>query len=562
VTERHESQQRVAEHVATLEAVFGNSVFGVLVLDAEDRVLRANDVFARMSGYDPATIVGMPARLVTHEADPLELVDGAAADGGTTVGIAHRRLIARDGTPYFVATETRTLPPDGDARRIIIVNDVTRLHEANTELSQRARFDAQTGLLARSHFRARLAAELDRAARDAATVAVLWIDLDGFKQVNDRYGHQAGDAALREVAGRLQQLIRRHDAVGRLGGDEFAILVTDLGHAEDLEPVTQRVLDTLREPVHLHDTQVCLSGSVGVAMSPADGTDPDTLLHSADTAMYSAKEGGSDRRVYFRAAMNEAAEHRAGLRHDLAEALRKRRFVLHYQPVVDIATRAVRSVEALIRWERDGAVVPAADFMAVAEQTGQLQAIGAISLDLLDEDLPVLRGELGDGALTVCVNLSPAQLEEREMLDRLLAWGPPGGFEGIVIEVTEAAALARGGRAVETLALLSRLGVRLSIDDFGTGYSNLALLDRLRPSLIKIDRTLLVGAIDQPRGEAVLRAAVQLAHALEAEVVLEGVENERLWTLAQSLPAEQAQGFHLGRPMPLADLANWVRSRR
>ena len=442
------------------------------------------------------------------------------------------------------------------------MHDVTRLHEANTELAQRARFDAQTGLLARGHFRARLAAELDRAGRTDATVAVLWIDLDGFKQVNDRYGHQAGDVALREIAGRLQQLIRRHDAVGRLGGDEFAILVTDVGHAEDLEPVTQRVLDTLREPVHLRDTQVYLSGSVGVAVAPADGTDPDTLLHSADTAMYSAKEGGCDRRVYFREAMNQAAEDRAGLRHDLAVALRERRFVLHYQPVIDVASGAVRSVEALIRWQRDGTVVTAGDFMSVAEQTGQLRAIGAISLDLLDEDLRVLRGELGGEALTVCVNLSPAQLEEREMLDRLLAWEPAGGFDEIVIEVTEAAALARGGRAVETLTLLGRLGVRLSIDDFGTGYSNLGLLDRLRPSFIKIDRTLLVGAVDQPRGEAVLRAAVQLAHALEAEVVLEGVENERLWSLARSLPAEQAQGFHLGRPMPLADLVSWIRSRR
>jgi two-component system CheB/CheR fusion protein len=500
---------------------------------------------------------------VAQDADQLDGGPDPAAGTGSpnrlTMGVAHRRLIARDGTPYPVTMETRPLHPDDDARQIVIVHDVTRLHEANTELAVRARYDEQTGLLARAHFRTLLAKELARADRGHGMLAVLWIDLDGFKQVNDRYGHPAGDLVLREIASRLQHLIRRQDAVGRLGGDEFAMLVTDIDQVDGLEPITQRVLSALREPIQLRDSQIHLSGSVGVALAPEDGHDPDSLLHSADTAMYAAKQAGRDRRAYFQADMNQAAETRAGARQDLAAAVRARRFVMYYQPVVDIESGKLSSVEALIRWVRDGQVVAAGEFMGVAEQTGQLRAIGAIGIDLIDEDLRILRANPATQHLPVCVNLAPSQLDERDILDRLLSWEPAGGFERLVVEVTEAAALSRGGRAVETLTLLGKLGVRLSIDDFGTGYSNLALLDRLRPSLIKIDRTLLVGAVDQPRGEAVLRAAVQLAQALEAEVVVEGVEDERLWKLTRSLGAEHAQGFHIARPMPLEDLIRWVR---
>jgi two-component system CheB/CheR fusion protein len=562
VTDTHHVEERAGEHLETLEAVFHNTVFGVLVLDSEDRVVRANDRIVRMSGYDHASLVGMPVRLVIQDTQPLDpFADVEIAPDPTaplTLGIAHRRLVGRNGLPYFVTMEIRQLSSGDGGARIVIVHDVTRLHEANLELAARALFDQNTGLLVRSYFREQLSRELARSDRSGAGLAVLWIDLDGFKAVNDRYGHQAGDIVLREVARRLQHASRRQDAVGRLGGDEFAMLVTDIDQADGLEAVAQRVLAVLREPIRLSDSQVYLSGSMGVAVAPEDGDDPDALLHSADTAMYAAKQAGHDRRVYFRADLNHAAEKRAGTRHDLAVAMRARQFVMHYQPVISTATGEVCSVEALIRWTREDGIVPAADFMAVAEQTGQLRAIGRIALDLIDEDLHTLRAEPGYEQLAVCVNLSPAQLEERDLLDWLVAWEPDGGFDRLVIEVTEAAALARGGRPVETLTLLRKLGARLSIDDFGTGYSNLALLDRLRPSIIKIDRTLLSRAENQPRGHAVLLAAVQLVHALDAQVVVEGVENEHLWRLACSLGAEQMQGFHLARPMSLPDLIGWI----
>jgi two-component system CheB/CheR fusion protein len=570
VTDRHEVARQTHDRLATLEAMYDNNVFGVLILDESDHIVEANAFFATMSGYDQEALVGMPIMVL---AEDYAVPHRSTTDDETgppapvlTLGIAHRRLVSRNGTPYFVTMEAGPLALGGGTRRIVLVHDVTRLHEANKELSAQARFDPQTGLLVRSHFRALVSEQLARASRAGTGLAVLWIDLDGFKAINDRYGHQAGDTALREIAIRLQRTARQQDAVGRLGGDEFAMVVTDVDQEDSLESVTARVLAVLREPILLNDAQVYVSGSIGVALAPDDGSDADVLMHHADTAMYSAKQAGRDRRVYFRSEMNRSAEARADIRHRLAAAVRARQFLVHYQPILDTTTGAVRSVEALVRWDRDGEAVAAEEFLALAEQTGHLPAIGRIALELIDRDLTAHGDDLGTdprGApLPICLNVSPVQLTDRHFVDWLLAWEPAGGFDRIVIEVTEAAALLRGGRAAETLTLLHRLGAHLSIDDFGTGYSNLALLDRLRPELIKIDRSLLARAGHQPRGLAVLTAAVHLAHALDAEVVIEGVESEELWRLTRRLDVESAQGFHLARPMTLPDLLTWIRDRR
>jgi two-component system CheB/CheR fusion protein len=570
VTDRHEVARQTHDRLATLEAMYDNSVFGVLILDESDHIVEANAFFATMSGYDQQTLVGMPIMVLAEDyaaPHPSTTDDEAGpAAPALTLGIAHRRLVSRNGTPYFVTMEAGPLALGGGTRRIVIVHDVTRLHEANEELSAQARFDPQTGLLVRSHFRALVSEQLARAARAGTGLAVLWIDLDGFKAINDRYGHRAGDTALREIAIRLQKTARQQDAVGRLGGDEFAMLVTDVDQEDSLESVTARVLAVLREPIVLDDAQVYVSGSIGVALAPEDGRDADVLMHHADTAMYSAKQAGRDRRVYFRSEMNRSAEARADTRHRLAAAVRAHQFLVHYQPILDTTTGAVRSVEALIRWDRDGEAVAAEEFLPLAEQTGHLPAIGRIALELIDHDLTAHGDDLGldprGAPLPICLNVSPVQLTDRHFVDWLLAWEPAGGFDRIVIEVTEAAALLRGGRAAETLTLLHRLGAHLSIDDFGTGYSNLALLDRLRPEFIKIDRSLLARAGHQSRGLAVLTAAVHLAHALDAEVVIEGVENDDLWQLTERLDVESAQGFHLAPPMALPDLLTWIRNRR
>ncbi len=275
--------------------------------------------------------------------------------------------------------------------------------------------------------------------------------------------------------------------------------------------------------------------------------------------MFVAKQRGGDRHAYFSTEMNERADARSEQRHELSVAVRNRDFELHYQPVVEVPTKRVAYVEALLRWRRGDKIVAAETFIAHAVETGQLRAIGRQVLEMLDADMATMRDRFADRQPRVSVNLSAKELEDRETRDWFIAWNPAGGFSRLIVEVTESVPFAPDGRAMDTLALLRRLGVTLSIDDFGTGYSNLELLDRIKPEIIKIDKSLLRrgGGADEPV-DKILTAANQLAHALDARVVVEGVADERKWEIVRALGAELAQGYFLAEPMPLAALMDWM----
>jgi two-component system CheB/CheR fusion protein len=518
-------------------------------------VLRADSAFAELSGVPPEALVGTPlASLVPDFDTPDE--DDAPASMWSKAGVVHRQLRSRDGRQFWVAVGKRSVAGDQvqPAARVVTVHDLTRLRDETGAISAQARFDQQTGSLTRAHFRDRLAEELSRADRAGRGVGVLWLDLDGFKDVNDRYGHRAGDAVLHEVAARLVQSARRQDSVGRLGGDEFAMIVTDFDDPDSLETVAARVLAALRTPIDSPDGVLHVSGSLGIAVGPGDGADADALMHSADTAMYAAKAAGRDRLAYFRSAMNRSAEVRATRRHQIAQAVRSEDFVMAYQPVVELATDRVVMAEALVRWQHEGRLVCAGDFMDVVHDTGHLRALGRLVLRLVDADLTVLDTGPRGQPLPVAINMSPEELDERDLVNRVMDWNPPGGFERVVIEVTESTLMSNQGRAMEGLVLLRRLGATIAIDDFGVGFSNLSMLERLQPSLIKIDRSLLVSASDDARSRAILSAAVGLGHALEARVVVEGVETQDQRDLVAALGADLGQGYFFARPMPLADL--------
>ena len=560
VTEQHELAAAAESRTAILQAVLENRVFGVVFLNDRGEITQANTVFEQITGYSGPSLIGMAlTALVRMDAEAeaaarIDDQDEPAPPPGMQLG----RLTARDGSMRIVTLQAHLLGdgPGATEAEMVIVQDITGQQVAGDELLTQARFDTQTGLAGRAYFRARVNAELGRADRAGQSVAVLWIDLDGFKEVNDHYGHRAGDEVLRELAARLQKSARRQDLVGRLGGDEFAILMTEPASGDRLEIAADRILAVLREPVTLSQSTVHLSGSMGIAVSPFDGTDADSLLHNADTAMYAAKQLGRDRRVYFRTDMNMAAEKRAELRHQLSAAARSQDFTMHYQPIVDSTTGEIQMAEALLRWNRDGEVVPAVDFIDLAEQTGQMRLIGRMVLDLVDQDLRVMSHRNG-ARLPIAVNLSPTQLEDRETTDWLLSWNPPGGLGRIVFEITESVDLTQNGRSLEMLTLLQRLGAKISIDDFGTGYSNFRFLDKLRPDFIKIDRSLLDGASKDPHALEVFAAALQIAHAMADAVVVEGIETEEEEVLVGRLEVPLSQGFRIAHPMPLADFERW-----
>ena len=472
VTDRHHLQRTATGRDAVLEALLSTRSVGILVLDSDDRIVQASDPVAEIVGYAPEALVGTPLNVLLEH-------DPAAAllpPTGNRIQLDARRLVGPDGIYRAVATELLPVAVVDDEggetapARVAIVHDVTRLRDISADLAAREQFDQQTGLLTRTYFRSRTG---ELVGANTEGLAVLWIDLDGFKEINDRFGHRSGDKVLATIAARLQRAARRNDVLGRLGGDEFAMLITRIEDLDSVEMLVHRICSAVREPIDIDGTLAYVSASVGIALHPQDGRTAEELLHNADIAMYAAKHGGRDRHAYFAAEMNDRADERAELRRELAGAVRAGEFELHYQPVIEVASGRLVHVEALLRWRRGGELVTADAFIEHALDSGQLRAIGRLVLKMLDVDITDLYGQLGDRQPRVAVNLSGSELEDRETADWLLAWNPAGGFERVIAEVTESVLLAQEGRAIHTLGVLRRLGATISVDDFGTGYFEL-----------------------------------------------------------------------------------------
>jgi two-component system CheB/CheR fusion protein len=563
VTDRHEGEARSTTRLHLYESVFNTEAFGVIAVDADGVVATCNATFAAMVSSTPASLVGRSLdALMTFEPDPttgsgtwLETIGPLAA--------GDHRLLSASGPGRWVALDVRPVPAaDGqEAAAIIVVVEVTALRESQRRLTRGAHVDEQTGIANRSWFNTRLEEELARSARSGRMAALASIDLDGFKEVNDQFGHAAGDVVLREVAARLRRLGRRQDVVGRIGGDEFALLLGGVEDEQEIGAVADRVLDSLREPIDLGTTHTSLTASVGIALAPNDGSDASTLLHSADVAMYHAKRSGRDCWSYFSPEMNVRANGRAQMRQQLAEAIGNRDFTMRYQPMVSLATGAVVAAESLVRWTRGDEIVAASAFIALAEETFQLRGLGHLIMDLLDADLARLGTTGGLDALPISLNLAVSQLEDPDLVDLMRAWKPTGGHGRLIIEVTETALLEHGSAAMRTLSTLRDLGATICIDDFGSGYASLGQLDVARASIIKFDRTLLRRASDGPFGRALFSAAADLVRAIGSRVVVEGIETAEDLALAAEVGAEWVQGYYVAEPMAIEDLATWVAGR-
>jgi two-component system CheB/CheR fusion protein len=403
-------------------------------------------------------------------------------------------------------------------------------------------------------------AQLTRSRRSGGSLALAWVDLDQFKEVNDHYGHAAGDAILAATAERLRDSVRDSDVIGRIGGDEFAVVLADYDNPFELESIVERIRTELRAPVAVGGADLIISGSVGIALFPHDGDTVDSLLQAADAAMYAVKLRGGDGLEYFDEAMRASADQRRRMRESINAAIASREFVLHYQPIVSTANGSMWGVEALLRWVRDGEVLPAEDFIAFCEQSGQIRALTAISMSLLQADLLRMRTD-GVDLGRACLNLSVAQLEDRSFHEVLDQMPSPTGLTGLVIEVTESLFLPDHGRALGAVDRLSMLGAEVSVDDYGSGYSNFALMEKLSPAFIKLDKSFLAHETTPRRKEALVGAAIEMTHALGAQVIVEGVETAEQLALITALGADLAQGWQVSRALPLDELLEWRRSR-
>ncbi len=422
------------------------------------------------------------------------------------------------------------------------------LNIARERARQLATYDQLTGLANRSLFADRLDQAISSARRNRHNLAVLFIDLDHFKLVNDTLGHVAGDALLRSTAQRIGSCLRKSDTGARLGGDEFAVLVTHLSTVSDAEQIASKLLDLIRKPVRLRSGERVVSASIGIATFPNDATNAEALLKAADSAMYHAKSAGRDRYAVYAEDMYEESAERTSLEYRLRDALDGGELALHYQPVVDVVRGRVIGAEALIRWRHPelGLVLPA-EFLRIAEDSNLIIPIGEWVIRTACEQASAWQ-EMGHKGFRIAVNVSPQQFQPDDFVARVDQVLEDTGLrpESLELELTERSLLHDTRRTLAQFSALKRLGVRISIDDFGTGYSALAYLKQLPVDVLKIDQSFIRALTTDPADATITQTVVQLARALNLATIGEGVETVEQMQLLASFGCSRMQGFLFG----------------
>ncbi len=567
------AKREQVEALARFEATFAGALTGMLTSDLEGRILDANPAAQELLGYGAGQLAGRHISEFVHPEDrDLVLADFLASPEDVDSLRLDHRFVRRNGDVRWVDASV-SFVRDVAGRRsfaVSMIQDVTQRREAEAALLAQAELnehqalhDALTGLANRTLFRDRIDHTVKTARRSEARAAVLLMDLDRFKEINDSLGHAAGDELLVELGSRLEAALRASDTVARLGGDEFGVLIPDATVPDDVLRVIDRMQSAIAEPVTVQGLPLSLEASIGVALFPDDGDDVETLLQRADVAMYQAKEENAGFAFYDETSSGAHDPGRLTLVGELRRALEQRELTLYYQPKAVLADCDVLSVEALLRWNHPvRGLVPPDDFIPLAQQTGLVKPL---TLYVVDEALRQCRAWLDDGLrLSIAVNLSTRNLLDvqfpTEVQGLLERWEVDPAL--LELEITESTMLADPIRTKQILERLSTMGIRLSIDDFGTGYSSLAYLRGLPVDEIKIDRSFVIGMDRSEDDATIVRSTIDLGRNLGLEVVAEGVETEAVWDCLNSLGCTVAQGYYLSRPVPPAELRAWLAARR
>ncbi len=525
----------------------------LLVSRASMLFIEFNTTACVMLGYTPEQMrqIG-PVDLGVATLPQLERLYDDMIAGHPCHALFESSLRRKDGSMVQVEIHRQVMRSGDDWIVVGVVRDITERRQAEQRLQHQAHHDPLTGLPNRTLFFATLRRTLAMARDSSLLVAVMFIDLDHFKDVNDTLGHTAGDELLIQVSNRLTQCVRLRDTVGRLGGDEFALILVIQAGQQDAGMLAAKIGTALRQPYCLNGNDVSVTASIGVTVYPDDATDPDVLVRYADTAMYRAKQAGRDTYRFFTAQMNADVLARLALELALRKAIDQEEFTLHYQPKVQLDTGRVAGVEALLRWQRPGhGLVGPNLFMPVLEETGMIVAVGRWVIAQACRQIGIwLRSPIG--AMPVAVNVAGRQFIEGDLdgdVMRGLASNdiPP---ELLELELTETSLMANTSQTSEILGRLKQQGVHISIDDFGTGYSSLAYLRRFPIDKLKIDIAFIRDITSNPDDAAIVRAITHMAHSLKLEVVAEGVETEAQLSFLRRNHCDQIQGYYFSRPLP------------
>ncbi len=562
VLERNKSQ----ESLRLFEKVFEGSEEGIMITDPDKVILLVNPAFTKMLGFTMDELQGQtPKKLASGHHDHhfyASMWHSIDMCGHWHGEIWNRRKNGEIFPEWLEVSEVKG--PAGEVTHYIgIFSDISDQKNAEDQIRYLSSHDALTGLPNRALFEDRLNNAIHFAGRSKCKVALLNIDLDHFKMLNESLGHTAGDDLLLRVTNRLKKCVRDTDTLCRPGGDEFFIALADMPDTESISTIVDTILEQMTEPFMLEGQALSLSCSIGIAVYPEDGSDFDTLMKRADKAMFQAKDSGRNTYRYVTEQLNSDSLEYMHITHELREAIKSDQFVLNYQPQIDLATGDVIGVEALIRWNHPGRGLLFPDrFIGIAEQNGLIVEIGEWVLREACRQAVEWK-RFGLPAMVMAVNLSAVQFKRGNFEGLLRNVLESSGLEPqyLEVELTESALFHDMEYMLSLLSNLKELGVKLAIDDFGTGYSSLAYLKKFKTDRLKIDRSFVRDIASDPNDAAIVRAIVQMAHTLNLRVIAEGVEDEAMLAYLRSCHCDEVQGYYFAKPMPAVEFVKFVTDR-
>ncbi|TDM06635.1 MAG: hypothetical protein C4K60_19225 [Ideonella sp. MAG2] len=543
--------------------VFEQAREGIMITDAQGVILSINQAFSDITGYSAEDVQGQHPGLLTQALERPQVhrrIRSALERKGHWQG--ELRSLRRNGEVFTAwVSLTRRLGAEGQPSHLIgIINDITRSKEAEQKLHRQAHYDTLTDLPNRRLFEQRLERTLAKMGRDAEPVAVLFMDLNQFRDINDNFGHRTGDAVLVEMAHRLREDLREADVVARLGADEFAVCLPG-AHAQAAHQVALKLQERLAQPCMVDSHELSLSSSIGIAVFPDDGDGMELITRNAETAMYRAKQEGRGAVCFFTEGMQPRSVRQLQLEAHLRRAIDRHELLLHYQPQLDTKTGRVIGLEALVRWRHPelGMVSPG-EFIPLAEHSGQIVAIGEWVMRTAAKQMKTWIDQ-GLPPLVMAVNLSAVQFRDPTLPERVQTILSQTGLAAhyLELELTESVATGNPTAAIAMMDRLHTLGVRLSIDDFGTGYSSLSYLKRFRIDTLKIDQSFVRDIHKDPDDRAIVQAIIQMAHALNLTTIAEGVETDEQADFLRAKGCDMLQGYRFCRPIEPQAALVWLK---
>lgn len=559
--------ERENAELRLFRTVFDMAAEAIMVTDADNRILAVNPAFTIITGFEPAEIIGETPRCLrsgVHDHAFFEALWTEVSRHGRWEGEVWNRRKSGDVYRAWLSIATERDDHGRIRRHIGIFRDVSEARDNAEKLWQKTNFDPLTSLPNRSLFLDRLLQALVQAGRGNQRAALVFLGLDGFKNINDTLGHTIGDKVLEEAARRFQTALRQGDTLARFGGDEFTAVLTAIETVDEVERVVRALLECLAEPFLVEAHQILISCSIGISLWPGDGEDVEALMRNSTSALRKAKDAGRNTFRFFTPSMDARAQARSRLASELSDSLEHDEFTLVYQPVIDVATGGVAGAEALLRWHNRylGAISPE-QFVPLAEEMGLILPIGDWLLTAACREAASWQG-LGDQPLRIAINVSPRQVQQGDIAGALERALQVTGLSPslVTVEITESLLLASGEEVLSKIHRIRDMGAKIAMDDFGTGYASLSYLKHFPVDILKVDRSFVAGALDGGDDARLIEAIIALGHSLGMKIVGEGVETAEQMAFLAERGCDLIQGYRYSPPLAADRFREYVAASR